>query len=476
MSLFPLSYIDLINFYERKGCHIQLEESTYNDNITKISISLHRQYKYNVVMRCGHKRTITFNGFDNIQNDKNYNCTSCNIDYNYQNIKKRFESHGFIFDISENIFHNIINESSVTKSHTKFNILCTCGHRREIATADLREYTSNKCIKCNTLDTNEKLKNNVSSTEIPATSQGEYDSFLYFKNIIKVQFDILLLNSGTKADCIVRPKNEEKWIQVQLKQTVKANKNKAYIFTTHRNNYEHMILACICVKDNKIWFVDPEVVKKLKGFGISPGKNTKYSKYSCEIENVCDTLKNFYKNDYYTKVSIEEANSSACAHHIQEQDFIKLREEKISFLKYEYNPIQGLRHDFIVNGKKVQEKANNNRSSSKKYESYRFFLRKSGKKNNKKTKVPYERGDNDLYWLHMPSKEEFYLIPESVLIEIGCIKTSEQDGHDSILLYPDEDVDYLMNKKIKTAVLNNYLFDYDYPDEERIKELFDITC
>lgn len=76
----------------------------------------------------------------------------------------------------------------------------------------------------------------------------------------------------------------------------------------------------------------------------------------------------------------------------------------------------------------------------------------------------------------MPNKEEFYLIPESVLIEIGCIKTCEQDGHDSILLYPDEDVDYLMNKKIKTAVLNNYLFDYDYPDEERIKELFYITC
>lgn len=390
MSPFPRSYDDLISFYTKKGCRLQLEESLYNDNTTEMSIVLHRKHKYNVIMKCGHVRMITFNGFDNIKKNKNYNCTSCNHSLNFKEIKKRIENHGFIFEMSEEIFNNITKKNDVSNVNLKLPVLCSCGHERKITVSNLKDYTSNKCIKCTTIDVNEKLKNNQSSTKIPTTSQGEYDSYIYFKNLIEVHFDILLLNSGTKADCIIKPKNENKWIQVQLKHTVESKKNKTYGFTTHKNNYEHMILACVCVKDDKIWFVDAEVVKNYIGFNIYNGKNTKYSKYSCEIENVCNTLKNFYENDYYTKVTEEEANSKAGIYHIQEQDFVKLREEKISFLKYEYNPIQGLRHDFIVNGKKVQEKANNNKSSSKKYESYRFFLRKTGKKKNKKTKVPYE--------------------------------------------------------------------------------------
>lgn len=128
-----------------------------------------------------------------------------------------------------------------------------------------------------------------------------------------------------------------------------------------------------------------------------------------------------------------------------------MREEKIFFLKFEYSEIIGLRYDFIVNGKKVQEKSQNCKNPSKKMEGYSFSITKSGKKDGKKAKVPYCKGDNDFYWLNIPDKKTFYLIPEELMIDFGYIRVNGKSGAHTIILYPYEKIELLYDKDITPA-------------------------
>jgi hypothetical protein len=67
-----------------------------------------------------------------------------------------------------------------------------------------------------------------------------------------------------------------------------------------------------------------------------------------------------------------------------------------------------------------------------------------------------KRGDADFYWLDVPNKKDFYIIPENELIERKYINI---DKHKSIYLNPESD-DKLWCKA--------YLFDYTNPDFDKI--------
>ena len=89
----------------------------------------------------------------------------------------------------------------------------------------------------------------------------------------------------------------------------------------------------------------------------------------------------------------------------REQEYVKKREKYIDFLKFEALEIQNTPTDFIVNGKKVQEKV----GFVDKKDRCTFTMHKNNGavKGVRKFKC-YEVGVNDLYWLNCDEKETFY--------------------------------------------------------------------
>lgn len=254
-SPFPSSYSNLIAFFINKDCILQLDEDIYENEILKMTYSSKINYKYNVFMRCGHNRIVSFISFDNIKYENLYcfGCGKFSIESRYNNLKKNFEDRGFIFDISIDEYKKKLNDNkNIRNDLIKFIVLCTCGHRREINSNSVKRYLSNKCLDCALKESHEKLRSQQSITDVPTYSQSEYDSITFLRNIISDSWDVILMNQGTRADCVIRHKSnlDNKWMMLQLKSTAKKNRtNGGYLFTLHKNDYSNIVLTCICVND-----------------------------------------------------------------------------------------------------------------------------------------------------------------------------------------------------------------------------------
>ena len=42
--------------------------------------------------------------------------------------------------------------------------------------------------------------------------------------------------------------------------------------------------------------------------------------------------------------------------------------------------------------------------------------------------IPYDKGDNDFYWINLYDYETFYIIPEKILIDKQIISTETKKG------------------------------------------------
>ena len=135
----------------------------------------------------------------------------------------------------------------------------------------------------------------------------------------------------------------------------------------------------------------------------------------------------------------------------------KLREEKVDFISFIYPDFEGTVCDFKIGDKKVQEKVGfickNNPNS------FGFSLNKS---DGKKYNCSYKLGDNDFYWLHCKNTTRFYVIPETILIEKGFIGDNCKEHL------------YISPTNINTKWTDEYLFNYDNIDKERLLELLEL--
>ena len=85
----------------------------------------------------------------------------------------------------------------------------------------------------------------------------------------------------------------------------------------------------------------------------------------------------------------------------------------------------------------------------------------NGRIHGKKIRQTYEIGDNDFYWLNCKNTSNFYVIPESILVEKGYLGNYE--------------------KKIKSLTISktnkitfwtkDYLFNYDNLDKEKLCQI-----
>lgn len=121
--------------------------------------------------------------------------------------------------------------------------------------------------------------------------------------------------------------------------------------------------------------------------------------------------------------------------------------------------------DFTINEKKVQEKVITKCKSRK-----MTFNSTMSKCYGRTTRGPYEKGDNDFYWFHLPEMNKYYVIPEELLINWKVIKTDDQQGKTKVSFHPEND----KYRKIITEDAKAYLFDYSDKSLLRLRKMFEI--
>ena len=287
----------------------------------------------------------------------------------------------------------------------------------------------------------------------------EFECIKYLNEMLNQKFIIKKLFDGCKADLALKPKNcdIDEWIGIQIKSTqrkVKNNNSEAYKFDLSKD-YENLIIICICLEDNNTWIFENNFVRHIKTT-LTISDNSKYNKYKTD-NNIMYILENYYNNSKIKKFKLGELDTPGSKNTQTEYEYRKIREDKITFLEFINNEMEGLVYDFKIGDKKIQEKVGG--YPHKNINTYHFtFSKMKGRIEGKKIRQTYEIGDCDFYWLNCKNSSIFYVIPESILIEKRYIGNS--DGKIKSITISKT------NKKIFWT--EDYLFNYENLDKEKL--------
>ena len=313
----------------------------------------------------------------------------------YQKLCEGYASYGCQLLSTEDEIKKQMEGSNKGIDYQKLRFVSKCGHASEGYFVNLRyKGTDVNCRKCAYKEISVKAtKRNDTGREM----EMEHEGFRYIEDILKASFEVKKTNEGCLADCIVRPigSTEDKWLMIQLKTTQQATYG-LYSFALHNNWYEHCVMALICLENRQTWIMDGNIIKHLKSkLNIAIGKS-KYNEYLAD-HNIDELVSKFYE----TKQLYPE-DHCLCPISIQQQQeqiYRRVREDKLPFLSCEYPAIEALKHDFTVNGIKIQEKVATKRKDRS--SSYVVAFDKT-----------YKQGMNKYYWLNIPNSNVFYIIPE----------------------------------------------------------------
>ena len=245
------------------------------------------------------------------------------------------------------------------------------------------------------------------------------------------------------------------------------------IYSFHvSDRYKNMFVLLACTSEQKYWILDGNDIK-VNNINISI-KNSIYKIYEKDSLDMLYYLYELYNNHKHYLKSFNEINTPMIHSTIQEQEFNRNREDKLSNLTIKYPDKNKKVYDCIINGYKVQDKVITKYYKIEKNGVHRdkasFCIHLCRNRNNQN--IAYKLGDNNYYWFHMPDKESAYIIPEKAFYDIKYISDSNIDvdlkQNNIIHLYPhysDAQV-----TKFKTGFLNKYLYSYD--KSELIEQLF----
>ena len=211
-----------------------------------------------------------------------------------------------------------------------------------------------------------------------------------------------------------------------------------------------------CINEN-IWIFPENYFNQTK---ISIGfTKSKYNIFKVEKYNLISCLQDYYVNT--SKFTFDELNLPINIFQQREQEYRKFREEKIDFLKFEYDNKEGTVYDFKIGKNKIQEKVTCINNETK---MVMFQLSKNNGANKGKKKIcQYDVGDNDFYWLNVDNKKTFFVFPEQLLIDRGIVGSSKKNTFFKVTL--KEKI-----HKISEWVIP-YMFDYENVDRERLLDL-----
>ena len=405
--------------------------------------------KLNYVATCGHTNTVqlkTFLGGNCLK------CRQCALDIpTFQYITKSFSDKGCAVNMTEEEFNTIY-----TTNKSKINYIASCGHNNSVSWKNFTSLNQGiNCPLCVNINTGEKLKELRSGENNNSSIEQEFKCIQYFIGIINKTFQIKKMFDGCRADIGIRLTDNivDLWLGIQVKSTHKKCNRGQYDFTLNGINYDNYLILCICLEDKKMWLIPYEDVKGQKTIKISV--KSKYNHYEVTVNNIDNKLMNCYKD--MPKFQFDILNTPTSDTHKQEQYYRKLREDKLDFIQFIYPEFEGTVYDFKISDKKIQEKVGfickNNPNS------FGFSINKS---DGRKYNCSYKLGDNEFYWLHCKNTSRFYVIPESLLIEKGFIGDKCKQHL------------YISPTNIKTKWTNDYLFNYDNIDKERLLQLLQI--
>jgi hypothetical protein len=329
----------------------------------------------------------------------------------------------------------------------KYKYIASCGHKHEVwLHVFCNRNTGVKCPDCVIKDNTEKAKQVLKVGSNPFI-ELEHHSIMYLQDLVKKNYDLKITFDGCLADVAIKPKiiKEDSWMMIQVKSTYKPTRG--YNFKC--KEYKDCIIFCLCDNDKKMWIFDGNNITVKDKIAIGLNKS-KYDDNEVTKDDILSTLDNYYKT--MKKFPFEHIDTPISDNHKVEKEYRKHRELKISFLEFEYPKFQGSVYDFMINNYKIQEKTN---LCSKDKETVSFVLHKN---NGKNKYTSYKKGDNDFYWLNLPDKKHFYVIPEQVLVDQKYIDTIKKT------ILP-------INLNTKSWI-SPYKFDYDNLDEGKLKAVF----
>ena len=317
--------------------------------------------------------------------------------------------------------------------YVRIDFVGVCGHNSSAVFTNFKSRkTGIRCKECVAKESREIMKNKKKDSG----SIVETDSLKLLEKYLCPFYEVKRTKEGCKADIIIRPKNsdEDIWIPLQAKATQQIC-HKMYSFRALDRDYTGMLLICGCVTDEKIWIV-PYNELKLSTGTLNISSRSKYNKYLVEDKTkINDTIAKYE----CIKDCCDVFMKPVCEYQQREQEYVKKRELHIDFLNYVYPELHNTTTDFMVNGKKIQEKVMG-------YESKHTRLTCSLASNNgkddsgKRKWRTYYLGENNYYWLHSSHDDRFWIIPEIKLHKRGKISDSDKIDNKKVLGFNIENV------------------------------------
>jgi hypothetical protein len=379
----------------------------------------------------------------------------------YKNVDDEFTKRGCQL-LTTKEEHNEILKSVKNKPY-KLNYIASCGHNHIVFYNVFKSRdTGVVCPVCKNKKIGEDKKQQIKNDELSKNCniEQEYKFIKEFQELLKNEFNIIKAFDGCNIDLMFKPNIvlEDNWVGIQVKTT--NTRHLTYSF--HINNiYKDCLLLFYCCEDENMWLIPENIIVDQKKISIGYNKS-KYNIYKVCKDNLINKLNEFYNTT--TKFCFDKLNTPTSIYQQREQSFRKYREEKIKFLDFGYDNIEGTVYDFKIENYKIQEKVTKIDDENK----CCFQLCKNkGRVNQKQNQVQYDIGDNDFYWLNCDNKETFFVIPEKNLIEKGFIGNKTENNNKQTLKIT-------IKKELhkKSAWLQPYMFDYENIDKDRLLNIF----
>ena len=351
------------------------------------------------------------------------------------------------------------------KTMYKLNYIASCGHEHIVFYNVFKSRgTGIICPSCKNKETGANTKAKIQNNEISKIYTTEQED-TFMKKICEMvcnDFEIIKAFDGCNVDLIFKPKNitEDKWVGIQVK--TMGIRHLTYSFHLHKT-YVNCLLLFYCCEDESMWLIPENTISDQKKVSIGYNKS-KYNIYKINKESIFENLNEYYQTT--SKFTFEELDTPINIYQQREKEFRKFREEKVDFIKFEYENMEATVYDFKIGNIKIQEKVT---KISDKEDRYKFCLCKNnGTKDGKHNQIQYDIGDNDFYWLNCDNKKTFFVIPEAVLINRGII--GNNDGKRSMFLKIT--VKELLHKRV--SWLQPFMFNYEDLDKERLLTTLDL--
>ena len=379
----------------------------------------------------------------------------------YENVIEEFNKRNCKLLNTKDEYTEILK--SAKKTMYKLNYIASCGHNHIVFYNVFKSRgTGIICPSCKTKEIGNNIKEKMKNNELSKINniEQEYSFILKFCELIHHNFEVIKAFDGCNIDLIFKPKNiiEDKWVGIQVKTT--NVRHLTYSF--HINNiYKDCLLLFYCNEDESMWLMPENIIENQTKVSIGY-KKSKYNIYKVNKDIISDRLNEYYYNT--SKFNFEKLDTPNCIYQQREKEFRKFREEKINFIKFDYNNMEGTVYDFKIRNFKIQEKVT---KMSKDNTCIFSLCKNNGTKNGKQNQIQYDIGDNDFYWLNCDNKKTFFVIPEKILIDKGLVGNSINKKSKMFKITIKE----VLHKM--SSWLQPYMFDYENIDKER---LLSILC